>query len=120
VVSRRPLPARRSPDPVSRLPSARQEWEDGRRRLAAEARDERRYLQLCALVDVVLDELRRRVGHTFSLEQLAEEHAVADDWVRELVREATPSKAAVGVRDVALVQDAAFAAYARGAGDYGP
>jgi len=118
-VSRRALPVG-GRDAVSRLASARQEWEEASRRLAAEARDELRYRQLCDLVDAVVDGLRRRVGHTFSLEQLAAAHAEAEDWVREVVREGAPPRARVGVGDAALVQDAAFAVYARGAGDYRP
>jgi hypothetical protein len=40
--------------------------------------------------------------------------------VRDVVREAAPPQARAGIRDVALVQDAAFAHYARGASDYRP
>lgn len=102
------------------IESARQQWEEGSRRLADEASDAVRYRQLCDLVDAVLDELRRRVGHQFTLAELADAHSHADDWVREVVREMTPPKAKVGIRDAALVQDAAFRAYSRGAGDYTP
>jgi hypothetical protein len=102
------------------LESARHQWEDGARRLAAEAGDLARYRQLCDLVDAVIGELRRRVGQHYSLEELAGAHAAADEWVREVVLEAAPPKAHVGIRDSALVQDAAFHAYARGAGDYRP
>jgi hypothetical protein len=102
------------------LESARYQWEDGARRLAAEAGDEVRYRQLCDLVDAVVGVLRRRVGQHFSLAELAGAYGGADEWVREVVLGATPPKARVGVGDVALVQDAAFRAYARGAGDYRP
>ena len=44
------------------LASARQQWEDGSRRLAGETGDPVRYRQLWDLVDAVVDELRRRVG----------------------------------------------------------
>ena len=44
----------------------------------------------------------------------------AEDWVRDVVRDSTPAKARVGIRDVALVQDAAFHVYSRGADDYTP
>jgi hypothetical protein len=100
--------------------SARQQWEEGSRRLAAEAGDPVRYRQLHDLVDAVLDELRRRVGHQFTLAELADVHARADDWVRDVVRAATPPKARVGIRDAALVQDAAFHVYSRTACDYAP
>jgi hypothetical protein len=102
------------------LASARQQWEDGSRRLAGETGDPVRYRQLWDLVDAVVDELRRRVGQRFSLEQLAVAHVNAEDWVRDVVRGSTPAKARVGIRDVALVQDAAFHVYSRGADDYTP
>ena len=102
------------------LESARHQWEDGERRLASEAGDQTRYRQLCDLVDVIVAELRQRVGQHYTLEDLAAAHPGADEWVREAVTHATLPKARVGIRDVALVQDAAFHAYARGAGDYRP
>jgi hypothetical protein len=40
--------------------------------------------------------------------------------VREIVRDAIPAKPRVGLRDAALVEDAAFAVYARGATDWKP
>jgi hypothetical protein len=67
---------------------------------------------------VVNAELRRRVGATFSLRELSQAYAHADDWAREAVEEqaATPNWA----RSVAMVADAAFFEYARGAVDYVP
>jgi len=41
-------------------------------------------------------------------------------WRAALIAEATPPRARAGMRDLALVQDAAFHAYARGASDYRP
>jgi hypothetical protein len=102
------------------IESAGLQWQDGSRRLAAESADAVRYRQLCDLADAVVDELRRRVGHHFTLADLSAAYAHADDWVREVVREATPPTARAGIRDVALVQDAAFHAYSRGAVDYRP
>ena len=40
--------------------------------------------------------------------------------MRDVVVRSTPARARAGVRDAALVQDAAFAQYARGASDYRP
>ena len=102
------------------LESARQQWEEGSRRLGAEARDPVRYGQLCDLVDAVVAGLRRRVGQHFTLSELASAHGGADDWVRELVHDAIPEKPRVGIRDAALVEDAAFAVYSRGATDWEP
>lgn len=102
------------------LESARQQWEEASRRLGAESRDPVRYGQLCDLVDAVLVGLRRRVGQRFTVSELVSVHGAADDWVREIVRDAIPSKPRVGLRDAALVEDAAFAVFARGATDWEP
>jgi hypothetical protein len=102
------------------IDSARSQWEEGSRRLALEQDDPERYTQLRDLVEVVVDELRRRVGQRFALADLAAAHAAAEDWVRDVVAESTPPGARVGIRDVPLVQDAAFHVYARGAEDYEP
>ena len=112
------------------IESVRPQWEDGVRRIDATAADAPRYRELTALVDSVVDELRRRVGQTFTLAELASAYEGADDWVRDVVaREAAQEPAEprargearrAGVRDTALVQDAAFASYARGASDYRP
>jgi hypothetical protein len=103
------------------LDSARFQWEEGATRMAAETADQTRYWQLCRLVDAVVDELRRRIGPHYGVRELAAAYATADDWIRPLVlQEAAPEKTRVGIRDVFLVQDAAFHAYARGATDYRP
>jgi hypothetical protein len=119
VVPRRAVLERR-PRGLNVLTTARHQWDEGARRLAAAQADPARYRQLAALVDAVLDELRRRVGQTFTLAELAEAYAGAEDWVRDVVVEATPPRAAAGLRDAALVQDAAFGQYAHGATDYRP
>ena len=72
------------------------------------------------LVDAVVDELRRRVGQTYTLTELAGAYRGSEEWVRDVVLRETPPKARAGVRDTALVQDAAFALYAHGATDYRP
>jgi hypothetical protein len=102
------------------LDSARYQWEEGRRRLEATASETARYRQLSALVDAVSDELRRRVGQTFTLAELAAAYAGAEDWVRDVIARSTPPRSRAGIRDTALVQDAAFGQYARGASDYEP
>ena len=102
------------------IDSARQHWEDGRRRLDAEAGESVRYAQLYGLVDVVLAELRRLLGQRYTLAELAARHPGAEDWARDLVEDALPPEPRVGIRDVPLVVDAAFNVYARGATDYQP
>jgi hypothetical protein len=100
--------------------TARLQWDDGSRRLEAARSEGARYRQLADLVDAVVAELRRRVGQTFTVAELAQAYEGAEDWVRDVVVAATPPKAAAGLRDAALVQDAAFGQYARGATDYRP
>lgn len=103
------------------LHTARHQWEEGARRLAEARGDPPRYRQLASLVDAVVDELRRRVGQTFTLDQLADAYSGSEDWVRDVVVESTPARGArAGLPDSAVVQDAAFAQYARGATDYAP
>ena len=102
------------------IDSARYQWEEGTRRLEHAERDPVRHAQLVELVGRALDELRRRVGSHYTLAELAGAHSRADDWVRDLVCDAQPPKARVGIADASLVQDAAFAVYARGAIDWRP
>ena len=100
------------------IEALRREWEDGHRRFQVAAREPVAGERLQAQLEVVTDELRKRVGQTFTLDELADAYARADDWVRDAVSEraATPG----WPRNLALVQDAAFYLYQRGAVDYGP
>jgi len=94
----------------------RQEWEDGARRLEAERGDPGRYARLLRQVEIVTDELRRRVGQTYSLDELAAGYRDAERWAREAVGREAPSPD--WPRDLSLVLAAAFHAYQRGALDY--
>jgi hypothetical protein len=105
---------------AARIDSARHQWEEGRRRLDAVGVETARARHLRLLVDAVTDELRRRVGQTFTLAELADAYAGSEQWAREVVADATPSRPRADIRDTALVLDAAFALYARGAVDYSP
>ena len=100
------------------LDAVRREWGDGHRRFLDLSRDRVAGERLSRQLDVVTDELRKRVGQTFTLEQLAEKYHGADEWVRDAVSEhaATPG----WPRTLAIVQDAAFYLYQRGAVDYTP
>jgi hypothetical protein len=100
---------------------ARQQWADAAKRLDAEQPDPVRHRQLWALVDAIVDELRRRVGQRFTLDELVALHSGAsEDWAREVVVESLPPEPRVGLADVALVLDVAFHVYARGGSDYRP
>ncbi len=98
--------------------SARREWEEGHRRLHEHARDEDQPERLLAQVDAVLAELRRRVGGTFTLSELAAAYAGAERWSRAAVAEEAPAPG--WPRTHSLVEAAAFHEYARGAQDYEP
>ena len=102
------------------LPSARHQWDDGKRRLAGEGEDTARSRHLDLLVDAVVGELRRRIGQTYTLGDLAGAYDGADDWVRDIIVTSLPPRPRAGVRDAAVIQDAAFARYAQGALDYSP
>jgi hypothetical protein len=104
--------------PQATLEATRYEWEEGYRRLEAAAGDRRRYAQLLAELEVVLDQLRRRIGQTFTLDELAAAYSGADSWVQEAVAESEPAPGWPG--RVTVVQDAAFHVYSRGAVDYRP
>ena len=94
------------------------EWERAFRQLESERDEPRRYHNLLAAVEAVTDELRARVGQTFTLDELARAYATVERWGREVVADHAPYQG--WPRDLALVEDAAFHLYARGAIDYGP
>ena len=103
---------------MSRVEVARQEWEEGTRGLEATREDDHRYRQLVELLDLVLDELRKRIGQTYSLAELVAAYDDADRWAREVLEERAASPR--WPRDLSLVVAAAFDAYQRGAVDYEP
>jgi len=104
---------------TSDVESARREWEDAYRRLEhAEDRDPLEAERLQRQLRVVTDELRRRLGSSFTLGELANEYQRADAWALDVVSEraATPG----WPRTLTVVEGAAFHLYARGAVDYEP
>lgn len=100
------------------LETTRREWEEGNRRLQAAASDRTLYVRLLAEVDLVLEQLRRRVGQTFTLGELASAYGDADRWVQAALHEAGPAPG--WPARTTTVQDAAFHLYSRGAVDYRP
>lgn len=100
------------------IESARREWDEGRRRLLEDADDLREKERLLAQVDAVTEELRRRVGGTFTLAELTRAYAGADAWSREIVSQRAPTPG--WPRTLALVEATAFHVYSRGAVDYVP
>jgi len=103
---------------TTNLDLVRDDWEAGYRRLEAASRDRSQAAVLDAQLDVVSAELRRRVGSTFTLEMLAAAYVDANVWVRQAIEEQAPTPG--WARTLAMVEDAAFHVYARGAVDYAP
>ena len=100
------------------LDTVRQEWEDGNRRFERAVEDPLVRDRLLAQLEVVSDELRKRIGQTFTLDELAQAYVGADRWVRDVVEDRAPAPG--WPQTLALVQDAAFHLYQRGAVDYAP
>jgi hypothetical protein len=100
------------------LDQTRREWEQGNARFQHELREAQRSEALRSELDAVTAALRRRIGQSFSLAELADLYASADDWAREAVAETEPRSG--WPRRLATVTEAAFHLYARGAVDYEP
>jgi hypothetical protein len=99
---------------------ARQHWEEGRRRIdRLRTDDPAGYRRLSRQVELVADQLRRRVGQVFTLAELAGAYDRADDWVRDVLLDAQSDEEA-GPPETSTVAAAAFHLYARGASDYAP
>jgi hypothetical protein len=91
------------------LDNALFQWEEGARRLGDLSADPRTARTARKAVDAIRDELRRRIGPTFTAQQ-------GTDWCLEAARRRAPM-AAVELDTQAIV-DGAFHEYLRGALDY--
>ena len=91
------------------------EWQDGARRLQATSGTMRMWC--FAVVDAVHAELKRRLGRTFTVADLAAAHRDAADWFLPLAAEVAPRYPEA--HDPAIALDGAFALYMRGATDAG-
>lgn len=81
------------------------QWEEGARRLRDLPERDR-------AVEAVLDELRRRLGSSFSLEELAALYADGVDWAWQIAESEGAGD------DASWAVDSAFFRYAREASDY--
>ena len=86
------------------------QWREGERRIANAP--EIVQADLDEATDVVIEELRRRLGSTFMVDELAELYGADTDWALAIAR-----RQGAGT-DSASVVDAAFARYLREAKDY--
>ena len=77
---------------MTTVEGARREWAEGNRRFVREASDPARAEMLHQQLDVVTVELRRRVGATFTLAELADAYGGAEGWLLTVVGEHVPSK----------------------------
>jgi hypothetical protein len=103
---------------MSILESARRDWEDGYRRHRRTVEESTTDAAAAVEVQLLLDELRRRVGGTYSLAELAEAYAVAEPWAQSVLAEKATSP--TWPRRLADDIDAAFQLFSRGAFDYAP
>ena len=86
------------------------QWQDGERRVrGAEPRDQGR---IEGATGAVLGELRRRLGSSFTIGELAELYAEGVEWAEDVAHSAQ------GGTDSVAAVDAAFGRYAREASDY--
>ncbi len=94
--------------------SAREQWDAGLRRL-----DEAYPEQVNTLERVtreIQQELRRRLGGAFTLEELVDLYDEGTGWCTDLAVEVAPDESFAW--DARIVADAAFGRYARGAVDF--
>ena len=99
------------------IASARQDWAEGHRRFAELARDPGEGDRLHRALELVLDGLRRRLGSSFTVEELAVTYADAEAWIRAAFEEHLEAGWAARLT---TVEDAAFHLYSRSAVDYAP
>ena len=92
------------------LESALFQWEDGQARVRAAEGRERDALERA--VEAVLEELRRRLGSSFFVEELAGFYGSGLDWAAAIAQQQAPGA------DATWTVDAAFARYAREAVDF--
>jgi hypothetical protein len=98
--------------------SSRRDWEEAFRRYEAELRDPVQAERLRPQLTLLREELRKRIGSSFSLAELADAYRTSERWARDAVSERA---AAPGwPRTLTIVEGAAFHLHARGAVDYQP
>ncbi len=95
------------------LENALFQWEEGWREL--QAIDDPRARRLAdRVIDAVRDELRRRIGPTFSAAELADLYGEGTDWAQQVALDVAPA----AVPDAQSLADAAFWVYLRSATDF--
>jgi hypothetical protein len=94
--------------------SASQQWRDGVRRLEAAPREQARVLE--RVTERIYAELRRRLGSTFTTDELVDLYDAGTAWAEQLAMQAAPEEPHAW--DPRVVVDGAFGRYLREASDY--
>ena len=94
--------------------TAREQWEAGMERLDDAHPDEQATLE--RVTREIQNELRRRLGSRFTLDELVDLYDEGTGWCTDLAVEVAPD--APFAWDARVVADAAFGRYARAAADY--
>jgi hypothetical protein len=95
------------------LENALFQWEEGWRDLQA-ITDPRARRLADRVVEAVREELRRRIGPTFTAAELADLYGRGTDWCLQVAIDVAPAIEG----DAQSLADAAFWGYLRGAGDF--
>jgi hypothetical protein len=95
------------------LDNALFQWESGKRALEG-IEDPRRRRLADRVVDGIREELRRRIGPTFSAAELAELYGKGTDWCQQVAIDVAPAIE----EEAQSLGDAAFWLYLRGATDF--
>ncbi|MGC1166660.1 MAG: hypothetical protein WA862_11190 [Solirubrobacterales bacterium] len=95
------------------LENALFQWEEGHRELQALS-DPRARRLADRLIEAIRDELRRRIGVTFTAAELADLYGRGTDWCLQVAIDVAPAAES----DAQSLADAAFWLYLRGAGDF--
>jgi hypothetical protein len=89
------------------------QWEEGRRGLLALSDDPAARRRAERIVDAIREELRRRVGATFTATELADCYGEGTEWCLQLATEVS-----AGAVDAQTLADAAFWLQLQGASDF--
>ncbi|HXR59966.1 MAG TPA: hypothetical protein VN732_01435 [Solirubrobacterales bacterium] len=95
------------------LDNALFQWESGKRSLE-EIEEPRQRRMADRVVDAIREELRRRIGPTFSAAELADLYGEGTDWCQQVALDVAPAIEG----DAQSLGDAAFWLYLRGASDF--
>jgi hypothetical protein len=101
------------------LDLARQQWAEGHRRVGeSRSREPQLHARLLAQIEIVTAELKRRIGNSFTMDELADAYSRADRWPQEAIEERGSRRG--WIASATTASDAAFHVYSRSARDYTP